>query len=165
MNKITYREMSRGEAPAVCELVRRVFDEFVAPDYGSDGIREFYEFANADAMSKRVASGGYVLVADRSDELVGMLEFAPPDRIAMLFVSLRRHGVARALLALAIRRALAATPPVSKLTVHSSPYAEPFYRSMGFDPVADMMTVNGITYIPMAIDLRSADLFAWNGFK
>ena len=157
MNQISCREMKCGEEQAVCELVREVFGEFVAPDYGTAGIEEFFRFANPTAMAKRVKAGGYVLVASTSDSLVGMLEFAPPDRIAMLFVSVQHQGIAKELLALAIRRALVASPPALKLTVHSSPYAEPIYRKMGFIQVGDVNSENGITYIPMERDLRSSD--------
>ena len=156
MNKIAYREMKCGEKQAVCKLVREVFDEFVAPGYETAGIEEFFKFANPTAMATRVKAGGYVLVASTSDGLVGMLEFAPPDLIAMLFVSVQHQGIAKELLAHAIRRALVANPPVSKLTVHSSPYAEPIYRKMGFMQVGDVTTENGITYIPMERDLRSS---------
>jgi len=156
MDQITYREMRCGEEQAVCDLVRQIFNKFVAFDYGTAGIEEFFRFANPTAMTTRVKAGGYVLVARTSDSLVGMLEFAPPDRIAMLFVSFRHQGIARELLARAIRHALAASPPVSKLTVHSSPYAEPIYRKMGFNQVGDVTTENGITYILMERDLRSS---------
>lgn len=144
-----YREMRSGEEQAVCELVRDVFNEFVAPEYGKAGIEEFFRFANPNAMKARMKAGGFVLVASRPDRVVGMLEFAPPDRIAMLFVSLRRQGIGKELLACAIRRIRAANPPVSKLTVHSSRYAEPIYRKMGFHQVGDVTTDHGITYIPM----------------
>jgi len=48
-----------------------------------------------------------------------------------------------------------ASPPVSKLTVHLSPYAERIYRKMGFNQIGDLTTEHGITYVPMELDLRS----------
>jgi hypothetical protein len=92
MDPITYREMRYGEEQKVCELVRLVFNEFVAPDYEASGIEEFFRFANPTALTSRVKAGGFVLVASTSDRLVGMLEFAPPDHIAMLFVFLSTPG-------------------------------------------------------------------------
>ena len=157
MGQITYRDMRHGEEPVVCELVRQVFNEFLAADYGTTGAEEFFSFANPVAMRERVKAGGSVLVASTPDSLVGMLEFAPPDRIAMLFVSLRHQGIAKRLLASAIHRVRTANPSVSKLTVHSSPYAEPIYRKMGFNRVGDTTTEQGIIYIPMERDLRTSD--------
>ena len=37
---LSYRLMRSGEEAAVCDLVVRVFNEFVAPDYTDEGIRE-----------------------------------------------------------------------------------------------------------------------------
>jgi hypothetical protein len=80
---IVYEEMRSGEEPAVCELVERVFSELVAPDYEREGVQEFFRFANPRAMAERTRSGGFVLVARQAEKLVGMLEFARPDRVAM----------------------------------------------------------------------------------
>ena len=157
MDEINYREMKCGEEQAVCELVRQVFNEFLSADYGDVGTEEFFSFANPVEMGKRVQAGGSVFVASASDGLVGMLEFVPPDRIAMLFVTLRRQGIAKELLTLAIHRACSGRPAASKLTVHSSPYAGPIYRKMGFERVGGATVEHGITYIPMERDLRSAD--------
>ena len=74
------REMNPGEERSVCELVSQVFHEYVAPDYGQEGIEEFFRFADPDAMNKRMQSGGFVLVAYQADILAGMLEFFPPYR-------------------------------------------------------------------------------------
>jgi GNAT superfamily N-acetyltransferase len=147
--------MRNDEEGSVCDLVRQVFDEFVAPDYGAEGRKEFFKFANPGALKERAKAGGFVLVADKSNRLVGMLEFAPPDRVALLFVILRHHGIANELLEHAIRRLQTAQVPISKLTVHSSPYAEPIYEKMGFHRMGGVTTDHGITYVPMERDLAS----------
>ena len=141
--------MRRGEEDKVCKLVRQIFDELVASDYSSEGIEEFLEFANPAALRDRSESGGFVLVAEQSNQLVGMLEFALPDRIALLFVALRHQGIARRLLEHVIRKLRTTQPPIAKLTVHSSPYAKPVYQRMGFHQVGDATTNHGITYVPM----------------
>lgn len=151
--QIIYRDMRSGEEPIVCELVRQAFNEFVAPDYGKTGVEEFFRFANPDAIKTRLKAGGFVLVANKSERLVGMLEFVPPDHIAMLFVSFRRQGIAKQLLACAIHRVRSANLTTPKLTVHSSRYAEPIYRKLGFHQVGDVTTERGITYIPMERDI------------
>lgn len=146
-----YREMNIGEEKAVCELVEQVFNEYVASEYGQEGLEEFFRFANPLAMKKRMQSGGFVLVAHQANVLVGMLEFFPPDCIAMLFVAIKRQGIAKELLAQAITKSLALNPSLAKLTVHSSPYAEPIYQKMGFQRTGDTIIENGITYIPMEL--------------
>ena len=154
MKPVVYREMKPGEAPAVCDLVTQVFNQYVAPDYGQEGIDEFFRFANPDALKERMRSGGVVWVAQRVDALVGMLEFFPPDGIAMLFVTVRRQGIAKALLTRAISRARSLDPGLAKLIVHSSPYAVPIYQRMGFRKAGDATTENGITYFPMELLLQ-----------
>lgn len=155
MDTIVYREMNTGEEQAVCDLVTHVFNEFVASDYAYDGIKEFFQFANPSAMNERMQSDGFVLVAYQADVLVGILEFVLPDCIAMLFVTVQHQGVATELLTQAISKARALNPELSKLTVHSSPYAEPFYQKMGFQKTGNSMTENGITYIPMELLLNN----------
>lgn len=150
---ISYREMLLGEEQAVCDLVKRVFDEYVASDCGQDGIGGFFRFANANAMKERVRSGGVVLVAQRGDELVGVLEFFPPNIIAMLFVTVKRKGIATTLLKQAITKIRVANPTLEQLIVHSSPYALSIYQKMGFEVAGERITENGITYIPMELDL------------
>ena len=154
MESIVYREMNIGEEQLVCDLVTQVFNEYVASDYGLNGIEEFFRFANPGAMKERMQTDGFVLVAYQADALVGMLEFFPPDCIAMLFVAVQHQGIAKKLLAQAISKAHALNPDLSKLTVHSSPYAELIYQSMGFRKTGNITTENGITYIPMELLLE-----------
>ncbi|MDJ0833232.1 MAG: GNAT family N-acetyltransferase [Gammaproteobacteria bacterium] len=158
MPQIIYRQMKTGEEQAVSRLVEHVFNEFVAADLEPAGIAEFFRFANPVALRARRQPDGFVLVACQGDDIVGMLEFIPPDRIAMLFVSLRGQGIAGELLAGAIRRIRANNPQLVNLTVNSSLYAEPFYRKLGFQPTADATTVNGIRFIPMQRSLAVADV-------
>lgn len=154
METITYEEMRSGEEQAVCKIVELVFNQLVAPDYEPEGVEEFFKFANAAAMADRVRSGGFVIVAKQSGKLVGMLEFVPPDRIAMLFVTLRSQGIGQELLARAIKKARSVNPGLSRVTVHSSPYAESAYERMGFRRTGNATTENGIRYTPMELWLR-----------
>jgi GNAT superfamily N-acetyltransferase len=153
MGQIVYEEMRSGGEQAVCELVERAFNQLVAPDYERKGVDEFFRFANAGAMAERVHSGGFVLVAKQSGKLVGALEFVPPDRIAMLFVTLRGQGIAKQLVARAVEKARYENSALSKVTVHSSPYAEEAYRKMGFRPSGHATTEQGILYTPMELSL------------
>jgi len=145
--------MSLGEEGEVCELVARVFRDLVAPDFEQNGIDAFFSFANPYAIAERARSGGFVLVAKQGRKIVGVLEFALPDRIAMLFVALRRRGIAKELLARALARAKTERPSLSALTVHSSRYAEPAYRKLGFRQTGHAATDHGITYIPMELSV------------
>jgi RimJ/RimL family protein N-acetyltransferase len=154
MEPIDYREMKPGEEPAACELVVSVFDELVAPDYERDGIEEFHRFADPAAMAKRVRSGGFVLMARQSGSLVGVIEFTLPDHIRLLFVALRRQGIAGELVARAVEKARSESPALTKITVNSSPYAEAVYRRLRFRRTGSATTENGIRFIPMELSLE-----------
>lgn len=154
MEPIVYEEMRSGDEGAVSDLVEHVFGEFVAPDYEREGVDEFFRFANAATMAERVRRGGFVLVAKQSGNLVGALEFVPPDRIAMLFVALRGRAIGKELVARAVEKARVQNPALTKVTVHSSPYAEAAYRRMGFRRTGDATTAHGIRYVPMELVLE-----------
>ena len=96
-----------------------------------------------------------MVIAKEAGKLVGMLEFMPPDRIAMLFVTRRGHGIAKQLVARAIEHAKRENPDLSELTVHSSPYAEAAYKKMGFRRFGNAKVEHGIRYVPMKLLLRN----------
>lgn len=153
MDPVAYRAMQPGEEGKVCALIRQVFDAFVAPDYDETGVGEFSRFADPQALSRRSASGSFVLLAVRGGQVLGMIELIPPDHVALLFVARRRRGIARGLLSRAVAWARARDSAVSKITVNSSPYAEPAYRALGFVRAGDQATRDGITYVPMTLSL------------
>jgi hypothetical protein len=128
-----YRPMRPGEAHKVCELVRQVFNEFIAQEFGKEACRNSSASPTRARCKRGCDLAVFVLVASQFDKLSGVLEFAP-DRIAMLFVLLPHRGIAKELLARAIDQIRTARPGLSKLTVHSSRYAEPIYRRMGVPP-------------------------------
>ena len=151
MEDIVYTEMRDGEEQAVCELVEQVFTALVAVDFEPEGVEQFFRFANPTAIAKRSRAGGFVLLARKADRLVGMLEFVPPDRIAMLFVALRRQGIARELVNRAITKARSQHPDLWHLTVHSAPDAETAYGKLGFQRCGEETLKHGIRYVPMEL--------------
>lgn len=154
MEPVIYREMRAGEEHAVCKLVQHVFNELVGPDYEPEGVDEFFRFANAAKIAERVRAGGFVLVAEQSGQPVGVLEFGPPQRIRLLFVTRREQGIGKELVRRAIAKARRKNPALSAVTVHSSPYAEPAYRKMGFRRSGDARVEHGIRFVPMELVLE-----------
>lgn len=151
---IVYRFMKKGEETKVCSLVEKVFNEFVAPDYGEDGINEFYKFANPNALADRAGSEQVVIVAEKGPDLFGIIEMSNCDHIAMLFVSLRGKGIAKGLISTAVEECLKRKPESSGITVNSSLFAEPIYSKMGFEATGPAQKKNGIIFVPMVKDLR-----------
>jgi GNAT superfamily N-acetyltransferase len=151
---IRYRFMQKGEEAQVCSLVASVFNEFVAPDFGAEGIAEFFKFANPLAMAGRAGTEQVVVVAEQGSDLVGIIEIRKGDHIAMLFVSLRGQGIAKELVNRAVEECRKRRPDLKRITVNSSPFAEPVYVKMGFISTGPFQKMNGITFMPMAWDLE-----------
>jgi predicted GNAT family N-acyltransferase len=75
----------------------------------------------------------------------------------MLFVTVKRKGIATTLLKQAITKIRTENPALEQIIVHSSPYALPIYQKMGFEVTGERITENGITYIPMKLEIADKD--------
>ena len=150
--EIQYRFVRSGEESQVCSLVEKVFHELVAPDYGPEGIQEFLQFANPKAMAERAGPEQVIVVAEQGSDLVGMIEMRAYDHIALLFVSRRRQGIAKELLCLAVQECRHRKLDLRRITVNSSPFAEPIYRRMGFTATGPVQGKKGILFMPMVYD-------------
>jgi len=144
------REPAPSEAVEVCDLVRRVFDAYVGPEYPPEGTAEFYAYANPQALAGRAGPGQVLLVAEQGGALCGMIETRGLSHVSLLFVDRPGQGIARALFERALAEGLARDPGMTRMTVNASSYAEPVYRKLGFEPTGPRQTRNGITFIPMA---------------
>jgi len=145
--------MKQGEEAKVCSLVEKVFNEFVAPDYGPDGIEEFFRFAGADALAKRFRPDQVVMIAEQGAEIIGIIEMVRYAHLSLLFVSRRGEGIAKELFSRAVEECRKRQPDLKQITVNSSPFAEPVYRRMGFNATGPKQKKNGIIFVPMALEI------------
>ena len=151
------RLMEPHEATEVCDLVTRVFNEFVAPLYSQEGNREFMEYVQPDLLLRRSQAGHFVLVAAAHGEVVGMIEVRNYDHICLLFVDkrLQRHGIAKVLVREALESCLSHRPDLREITVNSSPNSVQTYERLGFRQMWPEQVVNGIRFTAMALDLAA----------
>ncbi len=119
--------MRPGEESEVCDLVKRVFDEFIAPYYSQEGIDEFFRYAQPDALAQRSQNNHFVLLAVAEGRPVGMLEMRDYGHVSMLFVeaAFQRQGISRALLRQALDEGRRHKPDLSQVTVHAAPNSVP----------------------------------------
>lgn len=153
---ISYQEMQSGEESVVCELVREVFDRFVAPQFSQRGIDEFREYARPEALAERARKAHKVILAIEGDELVGMIEIREGNHISLLFVSYtcQGRGIGRELVSRAFQHCDAVNSGITSISVHASPNSVGFYRAVGFIPEGSERTENGIRYTPMRSDCQ-----------
>lgn len=149
---LSYRPMRPDEAADLAAFALKVFTEFVAPQYASEGVAEFKKFIAPDLMAERRAAGNVVWVAARGSQTVGVIEMRENRHIALLFVdaSRQRQGVAAELIRRAVAVCRERAPDLHTITVNASPNAVAAYRNLGFQPAGEEQTVNGIRFIPMA---------------
>lgn len=153
---VRFRPMRPGEEKRVSEVALRSFDEFVAPGYDQEGIRECHGIFGREAIEKRQGRGHFILVAEAGNEIVGMIEIRDNRHISMLFVG-KDHmhsGIGGELVRRGIEKARAEGEEAGEITVNSSPFAVPVYGRMGFAITGEEQTVNGIRCVPMHIVLQ-----------
>lgn len=148
--------MSEDDAGPGIALAVKVFNEFVAPDFGPEGIASFREWANPTAFAERLRGGNLALAAVRDDRIVGMIEWVVPDHVAMLFVdpATQGEGIGRRLFDVALRRIRTAHPDLESVSVHASCHGIPFYRRIGFRETGPETERNGIRYTPMLLTIE-----------
>lgn len=156
-NQLTYKLMSPGEEKKVIDIVSRVFDEFVAPQYSEEGVTEFYKYADVTALAERSKVNHFTVIAKQDNETIGIIEIRNNNHIPLFFLrpKFQRKGFGKQMLDYVIDICLQNNPDLQKLTVHATPNAVQAYRKMGFIPENTEQCVNGIKFVPMSLELDS----------
>ena len=151
--------MQSGEEKAVCELVARVWDEFVAPQCSQEGLQEFMRYVAPELLRNRSESDHFVLLAVLEDELVGMVEVRQNRHLSLLFVdkAFQRRGIAKELFRRALEACTGVHGTLDKITVNSSPNAVGAYQRMGFVDTGPEYVRNGVPMVPMVYHVAGLD--------
>jgi GNAT superfamily N-acetyltransferase len=151
--RYTTRLTTLEDLPAVSNLVWNVFDAFIAPDYASEGITEFQNFAQVKSMRSRLEDGALSIVCQTRTKIVGIIETRNNNHISLLFVAVKhqRCGIARELLGQALELMRSNDPLNKVITVNASPSAEAAYQHLGFTADGEWQVKNGIRYLPMKL--------------
>ena len=146
IEQVPYEKIDTG-----LRLIWEVFQKFVAPDYEKKGIDFFYtEFITGEKFRNKFLDGTEVMYgAYIDDELTGVVSVSKGNTISCVFVreGYQRKGIGRMLLETAIE--VVTDRGASEIKLNASPYAEGFYRSMGFADTGEKSKYNGIVYTPM----------------
>ena len=86
-----YEEMKEEELKETLELVKRVFDEFEAPDYTDEGVTNFYKFIDYDSILEQLKDNFKIFVAKVEEQIIGMVCIRDYSHVAMLFVDKKYH--------------------------------------------------------------------------
>lgn len=135
------RLLKENELSSAIAIILQVFMEFEAPDYSEEGTQEFRRFLEDPFIIQNLHFYG----AWQGKLLLGVLA-AQGKHICLFFVrkEYHRRGIGRALFQFYLEQ----ERPLSA-TVNSSPFAQEFYRKLGFSPTDSEQVTHGIRYIPM----------------
>jgi predicted N-acetyltransferase YhbS len=149
---VEIRAFTPGDAEAVSQLVRQVFDAHVADTFDPEGIEEMHRHVSAKAIAARATTHD-TFVACHGGVPVGVIEVRDRDHVSMLFVRTSHMGlgIASGLMARAQEACRAAGQ--ARMTVHSSLSARSFYERMGFEAVSGVQHVDGFAFVSMGKDL------------
>ena len=153
---LAYRLMRHGEEAEVCDLVMRVFDEFIAPYFSQEEVQRFSNYADPRLFQRRSQWNHFILVAVAQKGIAGMIEVRKERHITMFFVEkeFQGAGVGEELLRRALAICLRRNPKLSEVTVNSSPNAVKIYERLGFQHM-EKMAKCGAKSAPMILDLSN----------
>ena len=137
-------------------FVWKVFSEFVAPEYPQEGIDTFKEFIQPEELQKMIENEKiFMLGCFDMEKLVGAVALMDFCHVSLLFVDKKYQckGIAKALFAKAMDLCIQKNPELCEITVNSSTYAVPIYKKLGFYTTGEPTTNDGITFIPMKINI------------
>jgi GNAT superfamily N-acetyltransferase len=136
-------------------LIRKVYDEFVAPDYSDEGNKFFYNWIAPEKIAERQRVGRNMLVAMIDSKIAGVIETRDNSYVSLLFV-LKEYqglGIAKKLFHEALKNCQKTDPYIDKFYVHASPFSVPVYKKLGFAETDSMQEQNGIKYLPMEMKI------------
>lgn len=148
---IQYRYMRAGEEQEICDLVIRVFNEFVAHQYSKQDIQEFLKYVEPQRLSKRFHGDSFVLVAATQEKIVGMIELVGNSHVSLLFVerNLQKIGIGKELLRKSLEICKRKNPALSEITIDSSPNAMDIYKKLAFSVMEAEKEKNSIRFVAM----------------
>jgi GNAT superfamily N-acetyltransferase len=158
ISTVVIRKIEPGEEQQVCLLVKRVFNEFVAPLYENEGVEEFLRYIDPGKMTHRIRGDHLVMIAEKGGNLLGVIEVRGFNHVSLLFVAgiAQRQGIARRLLEEALEICQGKID-LCEVSVHSSPNAVKAYEKLGFKVKGKERLEHGIRYIPMKLRIRTDD--------
>ncbi|KNY25157.1 GNAT family N-acetyltransferase [Pseudobacteroides cellulosolvens] len=154
------RVLGKNDLPLASSLVWNVFSDFVAPGYAEEGIETFKKFIQPEELEKSINSGRFFMLGGFEEGiLAGVLAMRDNNHVSLFFVDKAFHcqGIGRKLFNDAVRICIKKDPELNEISVNSSPYAVSIYGKLGFHKEGEENIQNGITYIPMKMEIQKND--------
>ena len=150
VRKVDYEELDKAFS-----IIWNTFLKFVAPHFGKEGIDTFrvnfiesQDFKDCFKNGKQTMYGAY-----SKEKLVGVVSISINSHVSCVFVDKEylRNGIATMLFNHIFSELKGIQ--VKKIALKASPYAVPFYHSIGFKDLDRQQDFHGILYTPMELML------------
>lgn len=149
--EIRIKSMEYPQLDKAFQLIWKVFQEYVAPDYTEEGIKTFYEqFVIGEKFRDKFKTGAEIMYGAYVDNhLAGVLSISKGNTVSCVFVDgdYHRRGVGKTLFNYVVEKLRESG--VKKIKLNASPYAVPFYHYLGFCDTGEQTSYKGIVYTPM----------------
>lgn len=142
------KKIAVSEADEAMALVWKVFSEYEAPEYSSEGVKTFEDCIHSPNFLGQLEI--FCAYEEDSEKLIGVLATRKEgSHIALFFVDgdYHRQGVGRALFEKMLESGSA-----NRITVNSSPYAVGIYKKLGFITTDTEQLADGIRFTPMVFE-------------
>jgi predicted GNAT family N-acyltransferase len=152
--------MKAGEEQSTSDMIKVVFNEFIAADYCNEGIYTFMNFVAAQSIAERITkSNNFILLVKKQSTIVGVIEIRENKHVSLLFIdkNYHRRGLAKELFRKAVERCKEENAKLTQITVNSSPYAKHVYEKLGFVQIQEEQIKDGIRYIPMKLNVKEEE--------
>lgn len=149
---MTLRPGTPADAEAIAGLIASFQPELTNHPDGA-GAEQFFASVSIAAERGYLASPRYAyIVAEDAGAMLGFIALRDAGHLFHLFVARphQRRGVARRLWQQAQARSRE-TSGARRFTVNSSLGAVAVYRAFGFEPAGEVVSVHGISFLPMRL--------------
>lgn len=146
------RSGTANDAEAIAALIASFQPELTDNPDGA-GAESYLASVSGQAERRYLESPRYTyIVAEREGAMLGFIALRDVSHVFHLFVArdYQRTGVARRLWREAKAQALKTSAP-RQFTVNSSLRAVATYRAFGFEPAGEVVSVHGISFMPMRL--------------
>ena len=148
----TVRKLEEHETQAALSLAWKVFSEYESPDYSPEGTEEFHRCLTDGKYLAGIEYYG----AFNSGTLIGTVGIRKEKcHVCFFFVDGKYHRLG---IGTRLFECVKAEYSGKTITLNSSPYGLPFYKSLGFHETDSEQTVNGIRFTPMAINKKLSEM-------
>lgn len=154
--------LTKTHATAASLLVQESFLALAALDWSDCAQAEFLAATAPESLAKKLDEMVYSAGAFHENELLGVVMMPKSTLLGLFFVkpSALRNGIGKALWESVRTHIETSHPEIETIELNATPYALPFYLSLGFVPLSSEFEKDGRRAIRMACWLPARSLDA-----